>query len=86
MPDQKPSLGGIVLVPMAPNENNGSDVAPAIVVRVWSDTTVNVRIFRDNETEEWRTSAVYIDELPDEESREALGTLAPNRWTWPPRV
>lgn len=79
---QRPSLGRIVLVPMDPADNNGAPVAPAIIVRVWSDDMVNVRILGDNKTEEWRTSVKLVDTIPDW----ADDGHAPNVWAWPPRV
>jgi hypothetical protein len=54
----KPSIGRIVHVLVDPKTNNGSDVAPAIITRVWSDECVNLRVIRDNYpgAEEWLTS------------------------------
>ncbi|GAB3156261.1 hypothetical protein GCM10027258_62420 [Amycolatopsis stemonae] len=82
MSKQVPSLGRLVLVPMAPVRNNGSHLAPAVIVRVFNETTVNVRVLADSsESPEWRTSCVLVDEPPAE--------WDPNRqnvWAWPPRV
>jgi hypothetical protein len=44
---QRPSVGRIVLVTVEPTTNNGADVAPALITRVWSDSLVNVQVFRD---------------------------------------
>jgi hypothetical protein len=47
---QKPSAGRIVHVFADPRHNNGADVAPAIITRVWSEdepVTVNVRVLHD---------------------------------------
>lgn len=64
----KAAVGRIVHVIVDPQTNNGSDVAPAIITRVWSDTGVNLRVIRDNYPgpEEWLTSYSI------HESREAL--------------
>lgn len=75
---QKPSVGGIVLVPLAPEWNNGAKIAPAIITRVWSDTCVNVRVLADSENTLWRTSLTYVEALDDDS--------LPSLWTWPPRV
>jgi len=81
MPEQKPSVGCIVLVPIEPEMNNGSDVAPAIITRVWSDTTVNVRVLADSQNPPlWRTSATYTEDLATREQTHV------NYWTWPPRI
>lgn len=80
MPTQTPSLGRIVLVPIEPEMNNGADTAPAIITRVWSDTTVNVRVLADSECLLWRTSSTYTDNLDER------GQTHMNYWTWPPRV
>ncbi|MGW4108546.1 hypothetical protein [Streptomyces sp. NPDC004976] len=79
---QKPSVGRIVLVPAEPTMNNGADVAPAIITRVWNDSTINVRVLLDSQNApEWRTSLVHTDAL------EGLdGNASPHRWAWPPRV
>lgn len=42
-----PHLGDVVLVFADPHYNNGADVAPAVVTRVWSDACVNVRALHD---------------------------------------
>lgn len=83
MSAQKPSIGRIVLVPMDPARNNGASVAPAIITRVHSDTTINVRVLADahgNVTHDWRTSLTYVSEV------ESLGDGNACQWTWPPRV
>jgi len=76
----KPSLGRVVLARVNPAENNGSDVAPAIITRVWSDVLVNVRVLLDGEGILWRTSVALC---ADEESarRPAAGGHAVY---WPP--
>jgi hypothetical protein len=76
----KPSIGRIVLVPMDPAKNNGADVAPAVITRVWSDTTVNVHVLPDGNVTEWRTSVVFRKSFEDREP----GYV--HCWTWPPRV
>lgn len=77
---QKPSLGRIVHVPMSTATNNGSSVAPAVITRVWNDTTVNVRILADAPPggSDWRTSLVLVDSFDEGEGL--------CRWTWPGRV
>jgi hypothetical protein len=79
----RPSMGRIVLVSIDPSLNNGADVAPAVICRIWSDTTINVRVLGDGPAIEWRTSLTYSPELgaPDLAAANAMG-----RWTWPPRV
>ncbi|MEU0039096.1 hypothetical protein [Streptomyces sp. NPDC006333] len=81
MPDQPtPSVGRIVRVPMNPTTNNGASEAPAIITRVWNDTTVNVRILADAapSKDDWRTSLVLVESLA-----EGDGLC---RWNWPGRV
>ncbi len=79
MSPQLPSVGRIVHVPMDPATNNGATVAPAVITRVWSETTVNVRVLHDSESITWRTSVVYRDNLDGIEGTPAV-------WTWPERV
>jgi hypothetical protein len=77
---QKPSVGRIVHVPVEPSTSNGADVAPAVITRVWNDTTVNVRVLADAppSATDWRTSLVLVDDLDDGEGL--------CRWIWPGRV
>ena len=67
---QKPSIGRIVHVLVDPKTNNGSDTAPAMITRVWSDECVNLRVLRDNHPgpEEWLTSMSLYDSLEALES------------------
>ncbi|MFC8520823.1 hypothetical protein [Streptomyces sp. NPDC057257] len=61
-----PSLGRIVIVAVDPRANNGTDEAPGIISRVWSDNTVNVRVLFDGDEIAWQTSVTLF------ESRDAL--------------
>lgn len=85
MTGQRPTLGRTVLVPMNPFMNNGATVAPAIVTRVFSDTSVNVRVLADSDELEWRKSVTLVDELP-EYDKDASPPQNMNVWCWPPRV
>ncbi|MFE9684193.1 hypothetical protein [Streptomyces sp. NPDC006285] len=85
-PDQKPSVGRVVHVPMPRSANNGADFAPAIVTRVWDDeVSINVRILADSTAslQEWRTSLTYVEELPDGPIMDETSLL---HWTWPKKV
>jgi hypothetical protein len=74
-----PSVGRIVHVPVDPETSNGATIAPAIITRVWSESTINVRVLHDSEALTWRTSLVYRENLEGVEG-------APAVWTWPGRV
>jgi len=71
-----PRVGDVVLVAADPALNNGAEQAPAVVTRVWSATTVNVRVLYDGHAVTWHTSLNYVD---------TLDGLAPDAlaWTWP---
>lgn len=64
-----PHIGQIVLYHVSStdaqeltyNHTEGEDL-PAIVVRVWSDTCVNLKIFADGPNDVWRTSVVLGDQ------------------------
>jgi hypothetical protein len=89
---QQPSVGRIVHVIVDPIQNNGTDVAPAVITRVWNEQGVNLRVLLDGESTLWRTS------VPLYESRDALeaanaqmvisGGARPPLFGafWPPRV
>lgn len=82
MAQQKPSLGTVVLVPVDPATNNGGYVAPGIITRVWSETTVNVRVLHDSDAISWRTSATFREDLGDLDDAGPV----PAVWTWRERV
>lgn len=57
---------------------DGVRECPAVIVRVWSETLVNLRLLEDGPlVPEWCTSV----EL---EAENAVGT--PGRWSWPTKV
>ena len=62
-----PKLGDIVLMLVNPGTNNGSDVAPAVVVRVWSDRCVNLKVLTDEALDKWQTSVNFVDERPEDD-------------------
>lgn len=70
---QKPSLGRIVLVTVNPMTNNGADVTPAVITRVWSDTMVNVRVLLDAPTNPPSLTSVTLyatrEDLDDERTK-----------------
>lgn len=57
------------------NRNNGAQLGsefPAIVVRVWSSTTVNLKVFLDGADDLWVTSRLEGER--------------PGTWHWPART
>lgn len=99
---QTASIGRIVHVLLDPAQNNGSDVAPALVTRTWGEPyflaplndverqTINVRVFGDNAETLLLTSIVLFEERPTAEQLEALNSSNPKGYRavafWPPRV
>lgn len=78
---QKPSLGRVVLTLVEPTMNNGCDVAPAVICRVWGDGKVNLRVLCDGPSVLWLTSVPLV------ETREEAETVGqPHVAYWPPRV
>jgi hypothetical protein len=79
---QKPSIGRIVHYQPTLEEREAwatsgnsigpDEVLPAIVVAVWSDDCVNLRVFLDGEESPWSTSRT-------------LGE-GPGEWRWPARA
>lgn len=73
--DPKPGLGRIVIYHFHDSElkdNNQGSKAPAMIVRVWSDDIVNLRVLNDGVAVEWKTSVVKGE--------------GPGEWSWPERV
>lgn len=90
-----PSLGRIILVNVQPVTNNGSDTAPAVITRVWSDTMVNVRVLLDTSTNPPNLTSVTL--YPTREDLDAararrdtehphLAEQPMHAAYWPPRV
>lgn len=69
---QKPSVGRIVHVTVDPRHNNGADVAPAVITRVWSDTCVNLRVLHDGPSAAPEGRQDWLTSWSVHESREAL--------------
>jgi hypothetical protein len=76
---QTPTIGRIVHVLLDPRSNNGSDVAPAIVTRVWNEGLINARVFTDT------ASSATVDSLTsctlyqaEDDARAALSQLIEN--------
>lgn len=86
-----PALGRVVHVFVDPAHNNGSDVAPAVITRVWNEQGVNLKVLLDNPDNIWLTSVTLCD---DRESAEQVksyrvadnGDRYPAAAFWPPRV
>lgn len=85
---QVPTVGRVVYVLVAPSTNNGSDVAPAEITRVWSEAadgsyTVNYRVTLDADGPlPWITSGSLC---ADEQTARASGRAASYAAFWPPR-
>lgn len=67
-----PTIGRIVHIHKVDHEP-----APAIIVRVFSDTMINVRCFTDN-----TDNPLHLTSVPEQGS--AAGYSGPT-WAWPPR-
>lgn len=77
----KPSVGRIVHYVLSESEsspelkNNNATVLPAVIVRVWSETCVNLKVSVDgHQVDVWKTSVLFSEEPK------------PGFWSWPPRV
>lgn len=82
-----PAIGDTLLVRMDPRTNNGADVAPALITRVWSRThdsswTVNVKVLADTPDNEWKTS---ISLYPTRETADLLRPDGFHVGWWPQR-
>jgi hypothetical protein len=75
---QKPSIGRIVHYCLESGPKEG-EYRPAIIVKVWSETCVNLQVFTDNDNDNlpnayWVTSALEGE----------VGTK--RTWCWPQRT
>lgn len=86
-----PALGRIVHVFVDPARNNGAEVAPAVITRVWKEHGVNIRVLLDGPDTPWLTSVTLCE---DRDSAEKVtnyrvannGDRYPAAAFWPPRV
>lgn len=99
---QTASIGHIVHVLLDPAQNNGSDVAPALIARIWGEPyflaplndverqTVNVRVLGDSAETLWLTSIALFDVRPTNEQLAALSGFNPKGYRavafWPKRT
>lgn len=90
----QPTVGRIVHVLVDPKVNNGSDVAPAVITRVWNEHGINVRVLRDGypDPSEWMTSiSLHASREALDEHIEAVKSANPGAEVsvrgafWPPR-
>lgn len=69
---QTPSIGRVVVYSLNDSDlhlNNGAREAPAMIVRVWENNGVNLKVSLDGESTLWRTSVSLGD--------------GPGQWHWP---
>lgn len=88
---QTPALGRIVHVFVDPTQNNGADVAPAVITRVWSEQLVNLKVLLDASNDVWFTSVALCDDRDSAEKVTSYrvagnGDHYPAAAFWPPRV
>lgn len=72
----KPTVGRSVLVLGGPAVSNGTDVAPGVITRVWSDEMVNVTIHPDYSNQPRCCSSVRL--YPNEAAAREAHDSAPN--------
>ena len=77
----KPTIGRIVIYTLYQDgliepcrQNYGETELPAVIVRVWSDTCVNLKVLTDGSTDQWVTSVCYD------------ASASPRTWRWPERA
>lgn len=98
---QTATIGRIVHILLDPAQNNGSDVAAAVIVRVWNEPSapgplpieqqaVNVRVLGDSAETLHLTSILLFDHRPADEDLAVLNAQNPKGYRavafWPPRV
>ena len=59
-PAVMPTVGRVVYFKLSADEakvfNNGAEIAPAIITRVWNETCVNLKVLCDGSYDLWKTS------------------------------
>ena len=79
MSEQKPTIGRIVHFKLNEGTSKGQ-IRPALIVRVWNDTCVQLHLFldkaNDHSTNDFASSASLATDLEAE---------CHGQWFWPPR-
>jgi hypothetical protein len=83
---QTPAIGRIVHLIGPYANSNGSDVAPAIITRVWSDTMINVTAFPDCAAPQTVTSVKLVEDEATASDINAQAEYPQSVAFWPPRV
>jgi hypothetical protein len=95
---QPASIGRIVIARTDPYKNNGAELCPAIITRVWNDvagdqphTVVNLKLFHDGDTDVSTVTSARL--FADEQALKAWEAAQHPDFTagagvayWPPRV
>jgi hypothetical protein len=80
-----PTIGRIVIYTEGTFEGRGRDGTngtrrhPAMITRVWSDTCVNLHVFKDAHESEVKSSVTMLPELPEG----VADTSGNPGWSWP---
>ena len=86
----KPALGRMVHVFVDPARNNGADVAPAVITRVWSDESINLKVLLDSPDDViWFPSVTLCNDRESAEQVKSFritnhGSRFPAAAFWPP--
>lgn len=86
-----PTVGRIVHVFVDPALNNGADIAPAVITRVWNDELVNLKVLVDGKSEAlWLTSVALCADRDSalevsSYTTSSTGGRLPAAAYWPPR-
>lgn len=91
---QTPSIGRIVGAFADPKKNNGSDVCPAVITRVWSSSTVagddawcvNLRLLYDTPYDVGSATSVWLFEDEQTARENDAVRLSPCSAFWLERV
>jgi len=75
----KPTVGRIVHYVLREGRNTGEH-RPAIIVRVWTDTTVQLQVFTDKTNDDMTDGVIWQTSVMLDDSSEKIGT-----WHWPER-
>jgi hypothetical protein len=84
-PDFKPEVGDIVIYQIGPFDSetvkfNYPPELPAVVVRVWSDICVNLKILTDGPDDAWKTSVMKGEGLGEWRPKENRTMVELSPW------
>lgn len=81
----KPTIGRIVHYQLGTGRSKG-EYRPALIVRVWNDSCVNLQVFLDGSNDRENELSVGVDSPLTAWKTSSVQGDGPGQWKWPDRA